>query len=183
MVGYLTMLKAVVFDLGNTLIQQQIDRRRPLDRMNLQLLPGAVQTLEALRPRLKLGLLSNTVQSTSRQVALALEKLGIAHFFDYILTSVDAGIRKPDPQIFHSILKHLAVRPEDTLMVGNDIKWDIAGAKEIGMHTVFFSLKPQDWKQKWASGIIPDYEISALFDLLSIVDSFPKTAVKPSKKS
>lgn len=164
------MLKAVVFDLGNTLIEQQVDRCRTLDKMNLRLLPGAVQILEALRSRLKLGVLSNTVQLTSYNVSLALKRLGIAHFFDCILTSVNVGTRKPNPEIFYSILNRLALRPEETLMVGNDIKWDIAGAKNIGMHTVFFSLKPQDWKQKKASGVIPDYEISALLDLVPIVE-------------
>lgn len=163
------MLKAIVFDLGNTLIKQRIDKSKTLDKMDLELLPDVFPTLNWLKKNYKLAILSNTVQSSKRHASLALKKLGIKSFFSTIITSVHAGFEKPDPKIFQYLLDEMQIHPSQALMVGNDINADIAGAKNIGMKTVFFSIEPDDWEKKSLSKVIPDYEISHISQLIKIV--------------
>lgn len=132
------MLKAILFDLGNTLIEQKIDSSRRLDQMDLRLFPHVKETLEFLHKRYRIGMLTNTTQTNSKHVAKALSTLNIRDCFDCITTSVDERVSKPDPRIFRSALRQLSVEAKDCLMVGNSKDHDIEPAKHLGMKTAFF---------------------------------------------
>lgn len=54
---------------------------------------------------------------------------------DCLLTSVEVGYRKPDPQGYKVLAQRLGLMPEQMIYVGNEEK-DIIGAKMIGMRTV-----------------------------------------------
>ena len=163
------MLKAVIFDLGNTLIHQQIDNDTTLDNLQLELYPNAKETLKAIWPEYRLGLLTNTETSTARNVTKALEKLGIGKYFSCVVTSVDVSLRKPDPRIFVYVMNELGVDPSEAIMVGNDMDADITGANAVGMRTVFFSLQDDDWRRRRHSDILPDYSVKDLSELPAIL--------------
>jgi putative hydrolase of the HAD superfamily len=91
--------------------------------------------LETLRDRgLKLGLVSNAIDPPEL-LHRDLEELGIAQRVDVALFSSEVGRRKPDPLIFERALEALGVAPERTLMVGDKVAIDVAGAKALGMRT------------------------------------------------
>jgi HAD superfamily hydrolase (TIGR01509 family) len=46
-------------------------------------------------------------------------------------------LRKPDPRIYRLLLERLSVQPQEAVFVDDFIK-NIEGAKEVGMHTVWF---------------------------------------------
>ncbi len=142
------VIKAIIFDLGNTLIEQKVDSDKTLDQMELKLFPAVKQVLKALSQRYRLALLTNTKQSTRKHVWLALSKLSIADYFEAIVTSFDLGAEKPDAKMFLTILSQLRVKPYQSLMVGNDFLQDIQGARKIGMRTAYFVRddKQQDSK-------------------------------------
>lgn len=128
----------IVFDLGNTLIYQQVDHVVSLDMMALELLPGVRQALEDLSSEYILGLLSNTSRTSGQQVRIALDRMGIGHLFTAVITSIDVGVDKPDVRMFEAILKALCATKEETIMVGNDIGHDITPARSLGLTTVYF---------------------------------------------
>lgn len=130
----------MVFDLGNTLIEQRVDDQQSLDQMELRLLPGVSEALQVLRSRYRLSVLSNTSQSSGKAVRRALDKLSVGSVFDIIITSVDAGYAKPDQRIFDRVLKELRLSPGQTLMIGNDPIQDIEPARKLGMWTGYFLL-------------------------------------------
>jgi HAD superfamily hydrolase (TIGR01662 family) len=148
----------IIFDLGNTLVHQQIDSTFTLDTLDLKLFPKVKSTVKLLASKYTLAILSNTEQSRGLHVRRALKRLKISTYFDTILTSVDAGYRKPDPRIFYQLLQMTSTCPSRAIMIGNDIEADILGAKSAGIRTVFFSLLKSDWLQKDRLGILPDYE-------------------------
>ncbi|MGA1984545.1 MAG: HAD family hydrolase [Acidobacteriaceae bacterium] len=131
-------LQAILFDLGDTLIKQQIDSVLPLDRLSLTVLPGVVEALSQCAAVYRLGLISNTTQSTGADVARALDKLHIKNYFEVILTSVDIGYKKPAKEIFEAALSTLRVTAPESLMVGNNLVEDIGGAKALHMRTALF---------------------------------------------
>jgi putative hydrolase of the HAD superfamily len=140
-------IKAIIFDLGNTLIQQKVDSEKTLAEMELKLLPGVKQVLEDLSKNYPLALLTNTTQSTQNNVKMALVKLSIDKYFKTIVTSFDVGIEKPALKMFDTVLNRLQVKPWDTLMVGNDIRQDMYGARQAGMFTAYYirgDLKQDD---------------------------------------
>jgi putative hydrolase of the HAD superfamily len=128
----------VLFDLGDTLIRQQIDAESPLDRLSLTALPGVEEALSQCSAVYRLGLISNTTQSTGPAVARALDKLHLGSFFEVIITSVDVGYKKPAKRIFEAALFALRVTAPETLMVGNNLIEDIGGAKALDMRAALF---------------------------------------------
>jgi HAD superfamily hydrolase (TIGR01509 family) len=53
--------------------------------------------------------------------------------------AADVAVRKPHPKIFWLACTALGVRPEDTLMLGDDLVADIRGAHRFGMSTCWFA--------------------------------------------
>src|SRR3954470_14463203 len=76
--------------------------------------PDTVPTLQRLRGKARLSVLSNNVPSLEE----ALETLGLAPYFDDVVVSVLVGISKPDPAIYLLALERLAGPPAAGLVVG-----------------------------------------------------------------
>ena len=110
----------------------------------IRLYPDVLKALETLRQHgYRLWLLSNAQQIFT---AYELEHLGLTESFDGIYLSSDYGCRKPDLRFFQALLQEHDLNPKDCLMIGNDRKTDIAGAKNAGIATLFLhtNLTPSD---------------------------------------
>jgi len=58
-----------------------------------------------------------------------------------LVTSQQAGCYKPDPGIYRLALEKLDLPPEQVLMVGDSLHYDIAPAARLGMHTAWLNRK------------------------------------------
>jgi putative hydrolase of the HAD superfamily len=65
-----------------------------------------------------------------------LARLGVAPLLDAILTSAQAGARKPSPAIFGQALRLAGVRAADAVHVGDSIAEDVAGARAAAIEPV-----------------------------------------------
>ena len=90
--------------------------------------PGAVELVERLRGRTRLGLASN---SPRRLVDAALATAQLDDAFDAIVTSDDAAF-KPAPDIYLLACERLGVDPQDALAL-EDSASGIAAAKAAGL--------------------------------------------------
>jgi putative hydrolase of the HAD superfamily len=160
--------KAIIFDLGNTLVVEERDDRTTLDKLTLVPMQDAEFVLRRLHQYYKLGLLSNTEQSRVAHLSEAMARLGWRGLFDSLASSIDIGARKPARSAFEYVLDALGVSFEEAVMVGNDLKADIEGANRCGMETVFCSYAESDWWALQRATTQPDYVVSRLKDLLSI---------------
>ena len=95
------------------------------------LLPGAVQALEAVRDAgLKIGL-----ASVSKNAMTVLDHLGITDKFDYVVDAAKIARGKPDPEIFLKAAQELGVAPADCLGV-EDAVAGVASIKSAGMYAL-----------------------------------------------
>ncbi len=131
--------------------------------------PHVYLTLHGLMRR---GLKLAVVSDAPREPAwLRLVYLGLHHAFDQVVTFEDTGVRKPDPAPFRLALERMGVPPEAALMVGDWPDRDMAGAKAIGMHTVF-----AHYGFSWSKDREPierhpaDHAVHDILELLDIVD-------------
>ncbi len=70
---------------------------------------------------------------TARVQAKKLMHLGLADHIDYLVSSEEAGVEKPDPRIFKLALKKLGLNASQVIMVGDSPERDIAGAEGLGI--------------------------------------------------
>lgn len=91
--------------------------------------PGVVEGLERLRAaRLRLACVTNKAR---RFTLPLLERTGLAQFFDAVVTSDDAGVRKPHPGLFLHACERLGAAPEETVVIGDSAN-DAEGARAAG---------------------------------------------------
>jgi HAD superfamily hydrolase (TIGR01549 family) len=97
--------------------------------------PGAIETLERLQGRFKLGLVTNGETDSQRG---RLHATGLDRFFTAVLISDEAGCAKPDPRIFELALEALGVGAGETLYVGDSIEHDYGGAQAAGIDFCYY---------------------------------------------
>jgi putative hydrolase of the HAD superfamily len=95
-------------------------------RLYSDVLPG----LEALTARgIRIGAVSNW---DSRLLGI-LEALDLSRRVDAVAVSAVEGVRKPGARIFEIALARLGASPSETIMVGDSLTDDIAGARKVGI--------------------------------------------------
>jgi HAD superfamily hydrolase (TIGR01509 family) len=169
--GRLNVIKAILFDLGDTLVTEESVGDKHTPDVELEKVPYADEVLQALIGKYKLAVVTNTSTSREKDIRLALRKIGLEGYFDSIITSVDVGHEKPDEEIFREVLERLQVKPTEAVMIGNRIKTDILGANKLGITSIYFR-----WNDRYLEEITsqlekPAYTISSLKELLQILPS------------
>ncbi|HJV36901.1 HAD family hydrolase [Geomonas sp.] len=96
--------------------------------------PGVHQLLTGLQGKVKLGIVSNAQAIFTDP---ELERFSLLHYFDSVVYSSAAGVRKPDPGIFLKGLHALGVQPEAAVYVGDNLFDDVYGAGAVGMKTIW----------------------------------------------
>lgn len=165
------MLLEVFADLGVDI--EQIDIDEILDIYDWGPLPGVVpyqdtiQVLSEIRRRgYKIGLLTNSfLPMWMRDVEL--RAYDLLRFLDARISAADIGYLKPHPRIYQEMLKMLNTVPERAVFVGDRPKNDIAGANDAGLISVL--IDPPHLERE-LNGVVPDYTIKALSELLPILD-------------
>lgn len=100
------------------------------------LLPNTVEVLEYLFPKYKLHIITNGFQEVQGK---KLRGSSIHHYFDKIIDSETAGVKKPHPYIFELALEQAKVHPKHSLMIGDNLEADILGAKALGMQVIHYN--------------------------------------------
>ena len=136
---FLYPLQAVGVDNSN-LSQQFANDFFDLVHTKEKLMPYAKEILEYLKPKYNLYIISNGFRELqSKKMAAA----GIDHYFKKIILSEDIGIMKPYPEIFHFALSATQSELKESIMIGDNWKADITGARGVGMHQVFYNVEKQ----------------------------------------
>jgi putative hydrolase of the HAD superfamily len=102
-----------------------------------QPLPGALAVLDALRPRCKLGLLTNAAAAGDRALRSDSFPELLARFEAVIVCGEDGIPLKPHPDGFHAILGALGVSAAQAVFVGDNWETDIRGALGVGILPVW----------------------------------------------
>lgn len=100
------------------------------------LFPNAISILDYLKPKYKLHIITNGFQEVQGK---KLKNSNIHSYFDQIIDSEMAGVKKPDPIIFNLALDRAKTRPETSLMIGDNLEADILGAQAAGYHALHFN--------------------------------------------
>ncbi|OZG65638.1 haloacid dehalogenase-like hydrolase [Bifidobacterium eulemuris] len=140
---------------------------RKASTRHIGLYPGALEMLRNLR-----GAGMRTVLVTNAQSCYTvpeLEMLGLDVLFDAIVISSEEGIKKPHPEIFRRALERVGATPDRAVMIGNDERCDIIGAKNAGIDGVYINsgISPEHDPQRSEEAVLsldhPDYDALLAF--------------------
>jgi putative hydrolase of the HAD superfamily len=134
------------FDLSPADVERVTALRREVTRRGLVPVPGAVETIAALRER---GLKTGLITVCSEDVVKLWEETDFHGLFDAEIFSAAVGLRKPDPRIYRIALEKLGVDAEEAMFVGDGANDELAGAERVGMTAVGVASPtgelPDDW--------------------------------------
>jgi HAD superfamily hydrolase (TIGR01549 family) len=131
-------------------------------------------TMAELRRRgFLLGIVTNR-QYGGQPFEEDLRQLGFLDYFDLrsIAISADLGIRKPTPEIFLHALNGLTVSPTEAAMVGDSLRADVAGARQLGMLAI--------WKPKLKLRAAAQAELLSQYTMLPSPQETISSTAEPS---
>ena len=101
-------------------------------------MPGTAEMLAGLRARgIRTGVISNLCWS-GEALAARLQRLLPEHRFEFVISSSDYGVRKPNPLIFRAALSKAGLSPEDVWFCGDQIDADVFGAQSAEFFPVWY---------------------------------------------
>jgi HAD superfamily hydrolase (TIGR01549 family) len=108
------------------------------DDANVSFFEGVPETLRTLKER---GYLLAIITDTANPISAKLswfERGGFGHVWDAIISSMDMGVRKPDPKLYNAALGQLGLTSDQAVFVGHRTS-ELAGARAVGMKTIAFN--------------------------------------------
>ncbi len=142
--------------LSDTLSDEYI-RRCP---RKTSLFPHATEILGYLAGKYPLFILTNGFDDVQE---VKLTNASIRQYFRQVITSETTGHRKPSREIFSHALTCANVNPDKSLMIGDNLHADIAGALNSGWHAAYFN------PARHRHSFTPHYEISCLSEVRNIL--------------
>jgi HAD superfamily hydrolase (TIGR01662 family) len=132
----------------------------------------ALPTIQKLKAQgYLLGLISNAADDADVQTLV--DKANLRPYFEVILSSAAAGIRKPHPEIFQRAMSALKTSPSHTAMVGDTLEADILGAKNAGMVGIWITRRVEILnRQGETKSIKSDAVINRLSELPEVLEAF-----------
>lgn len=100
------------------------------------LLDGALTLLQYLKPKYNLHIITNGFAEV--QVG-KLKNTNLEVYFDVIINSEMAGVKKPNPIIFEKALQMANVSKDNALMIGDSFEADVLGALSFGMDAICYN--------------------------------------------
>lgn len=141
---------------------------RQLNELFLQLLPGRTilfpDTKEVLQYLLdkgyRLHLITNGFDETQHS---KLKYSGLAPFFREVITSEGSNSLKPQKEIFDYALEKAGARVQESIMIGDSLEIDVAGALNAGIDAIHVNFTGAE-----SEGVKPTYVVTALKQLEEI---------------
>ncbi|MBQ1783117.1 MAG: HAD family hydrolase [Gammaproteobacteria bacterium] len=123
----LTELDWLLFDWGDTLMADLPGQTGPMWQWpQVQLIPGALELLQWLQGRVKIGLTSNARESDEGAIRRALARVGLAPLIQQIWCRQRLGCGKGDAQFWQQLIADTGSAPWRLLHLGNDPVNDVA---------------------------------------------------------
>ena len=142
---------------------------RVLSTDYVKLYDGAVELLQELKKKEKRVCLLSNAQRIFTEYEM--RSLGIYDMFDDVYISSDYHCKKPDIKFYNALLDELRLDRRKTIMIGNDNRCDIEGAKAAGLDTFYIhsNISPEvkDFRQIKSTYILEEMDLKKVLEILT----------------
>lgn len=114
------------------------------------------------------GIPMGVISNFDPRLETTLTNTKLRHYFNFVLTSYEAGKMKPDPAIFQDAMVKSNVnnlKGEDCLHIGDTAVLDYLAAKNVGWQAVLIDDRPPELIQKKHPEVNPDHLFTSLYHL------------------
>ncbi len=125
-----------------------------------KLMPHAREALEYLAPKYNLYILSNGFRELQEQ---KMRSAGVEGYFKKIILSEDIGAHKPYPEIFYFAMSATQSELHTSLMIGDNWKNDVSGAKGVGMGNAYYNIRKDTLLPFKATFVMEDWKNISFF--------------------
>ena len=133
---------------------------------------NGIETVKTLVSRgYKVGVISDLIGTI--EIDEWLDRDGLRPYFCTVQQSSVTMLRKPHPAIYFLALKEAAVRPEESVFVGDNLERDIIGAKASNFGATIAVEYPGAKKLKLTAENMPDGIIKSFDQLLDVFPQAP----------
>lgn len=133
------------FNKINVKIEDEVINNLSVDYINVLpnsnlLFDGAHDILAHLQPNYELHIITNGFNEVQYK---KMDKSDLTKYFKTIITSEDAGVKKPNPIIFKYALEQTKALSNESIMIGDNWEADIMGAKNAGLDVIYCNFNNQ----------------------------------------
>lgn len=125
------------------------------------LLPGALDLLEALKGKYLLHIITNGFDEVQ---FFKIRNAGIDHYFKTITTAEQAGVLKPHPYIFEYALQKAGAETSNSVYIGDSPEADGKGAEEAGIPFIWFNYHGRSDEHTFPHEVEELTEITSLLE-------------------
>lgn len=135
--------------------------------------PETRAVLETLQERgIPMGVLSNW----DFQLPQVLQSLGLDHFFEFVLSSAQAGSEKPDARFFACGLQHIralhpTIAPRDCFYIGDHFEKDVRPSRAFGFRPLWIVRDQRDFTSGETNDAHDVTPLSSLHDIVRVLDA------------
>ncbi|MCP3954954.1 MAG: HAD family hydrolase [Desulfobacterales bacterium] len=153
-----------IFDWGDTLMVDFPGVKGPMYLWDqVAAVKGARKTLASLHREAGCYLATNAQDSKESEIIQALERVGLADHIDRVFCFANVGYRKPFPEFYLTILDAIGAASAQTVMVGDSLETDVAGAQAAGLHGIWYNPTGREGTLKGAGVIRSLSELAVPF--------------------
>lgn len=132
-------------------------------RETAETVDGAFEIMKYLSSKYPVYSASN---ASRHQQEIRLKKANLDCFLSGMFNSEEIGFQKPAKEFFYACTSELyPLRPEEIVMIGDNITADIIGAKNFGLKAIWFNYK----NESFDSYSFTDYYVNKLTDIKNIL--------------
>ena len=136
-------------------------------------MPGAEELLDFLNGAgIRTAVISNNGWS-GEAIRNRFDRLLPHNRFEFVMSSADYMIRKPDPRLFEIALTKAGLPADAVWYVGDSFRADVIGAHAAGIFPVWYEEETMESRYAAADGPAPDFEylrVTRLSDLRRIME-------------
>lgn len=135
--------------------------------------PGMPRLLALLREKkIKTGVISN-MGFSGTALRQRLEKTFPDHAFDFVISSADYLLRKPEKRIFDLALHKAGCGAREAWFLGDNLRCDIAGSASAGLRPIYYSLDLGDaYREPQNVDQLPEYlRINDWQELIELIEN------------
>ena len=126
---------------------------------SVQIDPDFYRIVKDLKDKYMLAMCSNDVSEWSQFLR---DKFKLDAYFSHFCISGDVGVRKPDPNIYKTLLEELQISSDQCIFVDNSLR-NLESATQIGMTTIHFKRSLSHYTYT------PDFTVQNFIELKNIL--------------